>query len=194
MSDKEILDFVKEYADRSHGTQVRKYTGERYIGHPLRVMETVREYCDEVSVLAASLLHDVLEDTRVTANEMEEVLSRVMAPDDVKKTTQIVIELTDIFVKTHYPRMNRRSRKEKEAARLSSVSPEAQTVKYADIIDNVVDIVKQDADFARVFVKEAKKMLTMMESGDARLREKALLVVDEGLESIRNFVGSTSGR
>lgn len=194
MSDNEILNQVKEYADTSHGTQVRKYTGERYIAHPMRVMETVRGYCSDLPVLAASLLHDVLEDTPVTANELEVDLSKFMGPDDVRKTTQIVIELTDIFVKKHYPRVNRKSRKEKEALRLSSVSAEAQTVKYADIIDNVVDIVKQDADFAKIFVKEAKSMLMMMEAGDPRLREKALSVVDGSLALIKAPTNPTSVR
>lgn len=80
--------------------------------------------------------------------------------------------------------MNRRIRKQKEARRLSAVSPEAQSIKYADIIDNVTDIVRQDADFAGVFVREAKALLSAMSAGDPNLRKRALNLVDECLLSL----------
>lgn len=185
MSEKQILDYIKHYADQCHGDQVRKYTGERYIGHPVRVMEMAREFNPSLPVLAAALLHDVLEDTPVSSAEMQDTLLNVMDPGQAAKTMKLVIELTDVYVKKNYPRLNRRTRKEKEAFRLSAVSREAQTIKYADIIDNVTDIVNQDADFAKVFVQEAKKMLRAMVSGDTRLRERALTLVENCLESLQ---------
>lgn len=184
LSDIEILRFVTAVADRAHGEQVRKYTGDRYIVHPLRVMEMVREFNHDIRVLAAALLHDVLEDTPVSAFEMERSLSEVMSGRDAQIVTQMVIELTDIFVKASYPGLNRRSRKEKETKRLSLVSPEAQTIKYADIIDNVTDIVRQDADFARVYVREAKSMLRAMTAGNRVLRTRAVGVVEESLSTL----------
>ena len=186
MSQIEVLEYVRDFADRSHGTQVRKYTGERYIGHPLRVMETVRKYRDEVPVLAAALMHDVLEDTPVTQEEIGNALIAALNPTEAAKALMLVVELTDVFVKEDYPRLNRRSRKEKEALRLSGVSSDAQTIKYADIIDNVTDIVKQDVDFAKVYVREAKKMLLLMEAGHPGLRARAMQIVDEYLQGIKN--------
>lgn len=183
-SKNEILKYIKEFTDTSHGKQVRKYSGERYIVHPVRVMETVREFNDDVAVLSAALLHDVLEDTPVTAYELQLALVEVMDIEDAERTLRFVIELTDIFVKKDFPRMNRTWRKQKEVERLSSVSPEAQTVKYADIIDNVTDIVKQDADFACVFVREAKAMLIAMKDGNPALRKRALALVDKCLVTL----------
>ena len=180
-SKNEILKYIKEFTDRSHGQQVRKYSGERYIVHPVRVMETVREFNDDVAVLCAALLHDVLEDTPVTAHELESALVEVLDTEDAQRTLRFVIELTDILIKKYFPRMKRTLRKQKEVERLSSVSPEAQTIKYADIIDNVTDIVKQDADFAPVFVREAKAMLTAMTDGTPELRKRALALVDKCL-------------
>lgn len=183
-SKSEVIEYIKNFADRSHGAQVRKYTGERYIGHPVRVMGTVREYNDDISVLAAALLHDVLEDTPVTANQIGDALSEVLDPAQVQKCLQLVVELTDVFIREDYPRLNRRSRKEKETHRLAAVSGDAQTIKYADIIDNVTDIVKRDVDFARVFVREGKKMLEAMDAGNPVLRKKALAIVDECVHSL----------
>jgi (p)ppGpp synthase/HD superfamily hydrolase len=70
MSEEEIVKYVTDFADRTHGSQTRKYTTERYIVHPIRVMEMVRHYYQDLPVLCAALLHDVLEDTPVTQNEM----------------------------------------------------------------------------------------------------------------------------
>jgi guanosine-3',5'-bis(diphosphate) 3'-pyrophosphohydrolase len=184
MSSEEILEYVKNFADNSHGNQVRKYTGERYIQHPLRVMELVRDFHPDTEVLAAALLHDVLEDTLVVEEEMETALLSVMPREQVLKVIQLVIDLTDIFIKKDYPRLDRRSRKEKEAARLSRIKPEAQSVKYADIIDNVTDIMREDADFAKVYVREAKRMLLEMKGGHPALREKAMTLVDKCLRDL----------
>ncbi|HEU5145495.1 MAG TPA: HD domain-containing protein [Chryseosolibacter sp.] len=184
MNTVDALTFVKHFADRAHGAQVRKYTGERYIVHPARVMETVREYNPDVRVLAAALLHDVLEDTPVNAHQIESALLEVMDASDASWVVERVIELTDIFIKKDFPRVNRRTRKQREVVRLSSISAEAQTIKYSDIIDNVTDIMKQDTDFARVFVHEAKAMLNAMTAGDARLRDRAVSVVDGALRKL----------
>ena len=178
-TDADILKYIQAYADRSHGEQVRKYSGDRYIVHPVRVMRMVREFNDDVTILAAALLHDVLEDTPVTAADMHNALLHVMSPLQAEKTVQLVIELTDIFIKSSYPGLNRRRRKEREVQRLSTISGEAQTIKYADIIDNVTDIVREDTDFAKVYIHEARNMLAVMRAGHPELRTKALEVVEQ---------------
>src|SRR5688500_16560349 len=108
MSTTEILDYVRTFADQAHGKQVRKYTGERYIQHTVRVMKMVRRVDPETEILAAALLHDVLEDTAVTGSQMEAALLVVMNEQQVKTVMQLVIDLTDIFIKRDYPRLNRR--------------------------------------------------------------------------------------
>lgn len=185
MSKAEILDYVREFADKAHGIQVRKYSGEPYIVHPLRVMEIVRQYNDDLPVLAAALLHDVLEDTSTTSTGIEAALLQVMDKHHVDSALKLVVELTDVFIREEYPRLNRRSRKEKEAHRLSSVSPSAQSIKYADIMDNVTDIAREDTDFAKVYISEAKKMLKVMDAGHPALRERALAVVDQCAKTVK---------
>lgn len=180
----EIIRYVTAYADKAHGDQVRKYSGEKYIVHPVRVMEMVREFNNDIRVLSAAILHDVLEDTPVTGTEMESALLEILDPAAAAQVVAMVTELTDIFIKSAYPGLNRRTRKDKEARRLSLVSPEAQSVKYADIIDNVSDIVRQDADFARTYVREARRMLMLMESGHPVLRERAIRLVEESLPAL----------
>jgi (p)ppGpp synthase/HD superfamily hydrolase len=77
----EILQQVRDFADKAHGGQMRKYTPERYIVHPVRVMNICREYTSDVTILAAALLHDVIEDTPVKKEEIREFLLTLLPPD-----------------------------------------------------------------------------------------------------------------
>jgi guanosine-3',5'-bis(diphosphate) 3'-pyrophosphohydrolase len=175
----DILLKVKDFADRAHGEQMRKYTPERYIVHPERVMLICREYLDDIPVQAAALLHDVLEDTPVTSKQIEEFLSELMPVAQVRKTVELVEELTDVYIKKDFPHLNRRSRKELETTRLSKTSAAAQTIKYADLIDNAFDILKNDPQFGRKFIGEAMNLLKHMKTGNAELRERAIKTMDK---------------
>lgn len=170
------------FADEAHGDQMRKYANERYIVHPIRVMEIVREFSQEVPLLAASLLHDVLEDTQVTAEELKYFLDSVMDQENADKTYKLVKELTDEYVKSRYPHLNRRTRRTKEAERLSATSPEAHTIKYGDVIDNIRDIANQNGDFALSYMRESKQLLSMIPNGNPKLYSRAMAVVDEAMK------------
>lgn len=182
MNTAETIEKVKMFADQAHGDQMRKYANERYIVHPIRVMEIIREFNQEVPLLAASLLHDVLEDTPVTPDQLKYFLDSVMNPEDAEETFKLVKELTDVYIKADFPRLNRRTRRSKEAERLSAVSEHAQTIKYADIIDNVRDISANDKDFAIVYMRESKQLLSTMSKGDQKLYARAQQVVDDAMK------------
>ena len=68
---KNILDFdlinkAIYFARKYHGDQKRK-SGEAYYTHPLEVAYMVSEYKLKTDVIVASVLHDIIEDTEVTA-------------------------------------------------------------------------------------------------------------------------------
>jgi (p)ppGpp synthase/HD superfamily hydrolase len=68
---KNVLDFelINEaiyWAKKYHGDQKRK-SGEPYYSHPLEVAYMVSDYNLKTDVIAASILHDIIEDTEVTA-------------------------------------------------------------------------------------------------------------------------------
>jgi (p)ppGpp synthase/HD superfamily hydrolase len=173
-----ILDEIRDFADKAHGSQMRKYTPERYIVHPERVMETCKEYTSDITILAAALLHDVLEDTPVTKEELQAFLMNIMSEEEAKRTVQLVEELTDVYIKENYPKWNRKKRKLKEADRLEKTSAAAQTIKYADIIDNAPEVTEQEPDFAKKFIPEYKALLKRITKGNPILYEKAKEVVN----------------
>lgn len=177
-----VLQKVREFADKAHGEQRRKYSSERYIVHPERVMEMCSKYTDKLPVLAAALLHDVLEDTPVTQPQLYQFLSTTTNETDSKEIVLLVVELTDVFTKSAHPRWNRKKRKAKEAERIQNTSADSQTIKYADIIDNCREIVEHDPDFAKIFLRECKALLKVMPKGNKTLYTESVETVNRCLQ------------
>jgi guanosine-3',5'-bis(diphosphate) 3'-pyrophosphohydrolase len=182
----DILQKVTEFARKAHGDQRRKFVDEPYINHPVRVMEICRPCNSNIEVLVAALLHDVLEDTPVTREEIKDFLSGLMDEEKTIRTVKLVEELTDIYTKKEYPGWNRRKRLDEEAARLSKTSSESQTIKYADIIDNSMDIHGSNDEFAIKFLQECKSLLKVLTAGDDRLRQKAVDTVQRCIDEQNN--------
>lgn len=156
--------------------QRRKYSGEPYWHHPAAVAEMVSKVeTATAEMIAAAHLHDVLEDTAVTALDIEECFG--------ERVAVLVQELTDQFVDPEIG--NRAHRKALERDRLAQVSPAAQTIKYADMIDNTLSIVARDRGFARVYLAEKRRFLEVMTEGDEALRCQAWSVLTEGEAKIR---------
>ena len=68
---KNLLDFnlinkAIYWARKYHGEQKRK-SGEPYYTHPLKVAYMISDYKLKTDVIVASILHDIIEDTEVTA-------------------------------------------------------------------------------------------------------------------------------
>lgn len=174
-----ILEKIKDFADKAHGDQKRKYTSERYIVHPIRVMQICKEYTNELPLLAAALLHDVLEDTPTTQDEIKEYLIGLMDIRQANYSLKLVIELTDVYTKNKYPNWNRRKRKAAEATRIEKTCADSQTIKYADIIDNCIEIIDYDRNFANVFLRECRSILKKIPNGNGQLYEMAVKTVED---------------
>ncbi|RYF22053.1 MAG: HD domain-containing protein [Flavobacteriales bacterium] len=175
----EILMKVAAFAADAHAGQVRKYVNEPYIEHPVRVMYTCMSYEMPVQVLSAALLHDVIEDTEVDSHELFAFLRTLYRHEDAQLILNLVIELTDVYVKNDYPFWDRRLRKAAELERLKSISPDAQTIKYADILDNSAAIAEADPKFAVVLMKEYRRQLEALSQGNKALRTLARNKVDD---------------
>jgi hypothetical protein len=96
----------------------------------------------------------------------------------------LVDELTDEFTKEAYPHLNRRWRKKKEAERMSKINWGTQTIKLADILDNLPGIVEHDLKFAKTYVREVEVLLENLQDGDASLRQR----VTEEIQAAKNKI------
>jgi len=65
------LESAIKYATDKHAGMVRKGTQSPFIVHPLEALAIAASMTDEVDVLAATVLHDVVEDTPVTIENIE---------------------------------------------------------------------------------------------------------------------------
>ena len=122
-----------EFAARAHGDQKRKYTGDPYIVHPLAVARTVADTGGTDDMVIAAILHDVVEDTPVTLDEVGITFGIPVA--------QLVAECTEI---SRPEDGNRGMRKEMDRRHFINASPEGQTIKLADFLDNGRTILLHD--------------------------------------------------
>jgi len=81
------------FAEESHKGQKRK-TGEDFITHPVQVTLILSELRMDVDTLLASILHDTVEDSSCSLEDIEEEFSRdvMVLVDGVTKITRIEIE------------------------------------------------------------------------------------------------------
>ncbi len=167
---------ARRFATEAHAGagQRRKYTDEPYIVHPAAVAELVRSVSHDEALLAAAWLHDTVEDTATTQQDIEAHFGQRVA--------SLVEMLTD---STPTAAKNRAARKLAHFRHTASASPEAQTIKLADIIDNTRAIVRFDPDFARVYLVEKQIQIALLKEGDAQLWQQASTIIESGLARLR---------
>ena len=158
-----LIDYAYRFAKAAHRDQKRKYTGTPYIEHPLAVSHIVASVTDDCQMIAAAILHDVIEDTPVT---FEEIRDAGFGFD----IAHLVRELSDVSKPEDG---NRAHRKKMDREHTAKASIKAKTIKLADLIHNAVDITQHDPNFARVFMREKAQLLKVLDEGDETLYERA---------------------
>lgn len=123
------LSKVISFAINKHRGQKRA-NGVPYIVHPLRVAELVKTYkkSQEIDILvAAAILHDVLEDTYTSYRELIDNFGEVIA--------SIVMELTTAsYVPVLFGKDNYLSKK------MANMTNYALVIKLCDRLDNISDL------------------------------------------------------
>ena len=89
-ADMDLIERAYRYADEKHKNQLRK-SGEPYIIHPLAVAEIVAEIGLDSDAIAAALLHDCLEDTDASFEELSRMFGQTIAElvEGVTKLTRV---------------------------------------------------------------------------------------------------------
>lgn len=164
----DIIKRAEEFAQIAHANHFRKYTNLPYYTHLNEVRNIVKDAGGSVDMQVAALLHDTVEDTNTTEADI--------LKDFGPKIAKLVIELTDISSPEDG---NRASRKAKDRDKLSQISKDAQTIKYADLISNGKDISVNDVKFAKIYMAEIKELLTVMNQGDSNLKSRIEGIVND---------------
>ena len=167
-----LVEQAKLFADQAHQAvdQRRKYTGEPYINHPVAVLRLLETHssdpvCD--ARRAAALLHDVVEDTEVTIEEIEDHFGTEVA--------ELVGWLTDVSKPEDG---NRRTRKALDLAHTALAPRAAKNIKLCDLVHNATDITDHDPGFARVWLREKESLLKVLSDSDHVLLQLAHNTLD----------------
>ena len=129
MRDLELLIAALHFAADAHRDQRRKgETASPYINHPIEVAHILVSAggVEDPEILAAAALHDTLEDTEATGEELEKRFgSRVRA---------LVEEVSDD------PELDWKARKAEQVERAGRLSEGGALIRLADKIANVYDV------------------------------------------------------
>jgi (p)ppGpp synthase/HD superfamily hydrolase len=107
-----------------HGGQHQKVNGRPYVEHPISVASDVREAGFDSGMVAAALLHDIVEDSDVTVDEVRERFG-----DQVAKLVDAMTDLSEVKP------FERRMALHRE--RVVATGPEAAAIFAADKLNNV---------------------------------------------------------
>lgn len=168
LPDHPLIAYALRYATQKHEGQVRKYTNEPYINHPIEVAETVASVTNDIESISAALLHDVIEDCGVTYSELAEC-------GFGHSIARLVVELSNVSKASDG---NRKVRKELDLQHTAKASARAKTVKLADLLSNAKSILAHDKNFAKVYFQEMKYLLEVLKEGDPVLYARALVMTD----------------
>ncbi len=168
------------FAAHKHRDQRRKdVKASPYINHPIALADVL---CNEggitdENVLCAALLHDTIEDTKTTPDELTENFGKVIS--------SIVMEVTDD------KKIDKAERKRLQIEHAAHASHQAKLVKLADKISNLRDIVSYppegwDLKRKQEYFDWAKKVVDQVRGTNAALEGIFDAIYFKGLAEITN--------
>jgi len=162
-----LVESAVAFATKAHEGAFRKGPGDvPYISHPLAV-KAILESAGIVSpvILAAAVLHDVMEDCGVPYDLLVSKFGKAVA--------SVVAEVTDD------PALDKNAKKAAQEAKAPLMSYAAKLVKMADKTSNVSDLVNNPPGWKlesyRGYVASAKRIVYAMGSVHEGLEDEFLL-------------------
>ncbi len=149
-----ILDKAIIFATKAHSGTFRKVSKVPYIVHPLEAAVIASSITTDEEIISAAVLHDVIEDTYVTREELEKefgsrVTNLVCADSENKREDKPASETWEI-------------RKQETLDRVSTASKDEQIIVLSDKLANIRSIYRDylaigDEIWNRFNVKDKSK-------------------------------------
>lgn len=128
MNNYELIDKAIIYAIKHHKNVSRKGKNIPYIIHPLEAMSIVSSITDDVELIAASALHDLIEDTDITYDDIKKEFG--------KRIADIVNEESDNQL-PNYENLSWEETKTLALNRLKNASLDVKIVALGDKLSNM---------------------------------------------------------
>ncbi|MBO4427523.1 MAG: bifunctional (p)ppGpp synthetase/guanosine-3',5'-bis(diphosphate) 3'-pyrophosphohydrolase [Bacteroidales bacterium] len=133
----DVLDRAIVFAVRAHSGTERRGKGYPYIVHPMEAVEIVATMTKDQELLAAAALHDTVEDTDVTVEQIRAEFG--------DRVADLVASESDTFEEGVSEEDSWHSRKQAAIDRLSKASREAKMVALGDKLSNMRAIARDYA-------------------------------------------------
>ena len=157
-----ILKAMHFAADKHRGQSRKDANNTPYINHPIALANLLTNHAgiSDVNVITAAILHDTVEDTDATVDDIEELFG--------KTVRDIVIEVTDD------KSLPSPERKRLQIEHAGEISHEAKLVKLADKISNLQDIltsppVKWSLERKREYFDWSKAVIDQLRGTNSKL-------------------------
>lgn len=164
---KDIIIKAYSFAEKAHEGVERKFSGLPYFSHVKFVARTLEKLHVDSELVAAGFLHDVIEDTDTTYEQVNDKFG--------KRVADLVLELTNNFTAMKAAGGKRLYM----AQKLVKMSDDALTIKLADRFHNVL-FMEQDSTpekFIKKYYKETRFILFALEESDREFNEIQLALV-----------------
>ena len=135
----DLFDKAICYATEAHAGMKRKGTETPYIVHPMESVAVVATMTNEPAVLAAAVLHDVVEDTKRTLGEIRaefgNIVAGLVASESENKREELPSAITW------------KMRKQETLEHLAHASKEAKMIALGDKLSNIRAIYRDYSEF-----------------------------------------------
>lgn len=125
----ELLDRAIIFAVKAHAGTERRGKGFPYIVHPMEAMQIVSTLTPDQEILAAAALHDTVEDTDVTIEQIRSEFG--------ERVARLVAAETDSVVEGKDEKLSWRERKNAAIMRIAASPYEAKLVAMGDKLSNM---------------------------------------------------------
>jgi myo-inositol-1(or 4)-monophosphatase len=154
--DTSVLDKAIVFAVKAHAGTERRGKGFPYIVHPMEAVEIVATMTTDQELLAAAVLHDTVEDTSVTLDDIRREFG--------DRVAKLVEEESDVFMEGVNESDSWHARKQAAIDRLSHASRDAKMVALGDKLSNA-RIIYRD------FVQKGDKLWSIFHVTDIKEHE-----------------------
>ena len=181
----ELLDRAIIFAVQAHAGTERRGKGYPYIVHPMEAVEIVATMTPDQELLAAAALHDTVEDTEVTVEQLRAEFG--------ERVASLVADESDVMPEGMTEEDSWHQRKQAAIDRLSKASHDAKMVALGDKLSNMRAIARDydeigDALWNRFHTNDPKEHEWHYRGLADALRELEDTVAYKEFESLINKV------
>jgi (p)ppGpp synthase/HD superfamily hydrolase len=166
-----LVERARAYATGAHAAVGQRHKQEQFpfATHLQSVAELVADAGGTPSMVAAARLHDVVENTAGTVDDLRREFGDLVA--------------TYVDWLTDPSKDGDAEAKAKEHTRLTSAPLEVKTIKLADLIDNCSTVLRYQPEIVDEYLADKEQVMQLVADGNGPLYQKAMNIIERWKET-----------